>query len=205
MNEVVAEGFNFGGETEVFGAEEEGRISFFGGELGEWNGTLGKTGADQGVSFQELRQVGVEVGGAADRKTEEIAGGGADGFGVEGGSTFPDDNAGTAEGGSVADDGAEVTGVGNFGEDDQGARFEGGEGSWIGFAGDGEVAAMEMKAEEVGGLLTGEVCADADNFFDEVGGFLKTLDGELTFYDEVGGSFAGGEEGLPVGWVDHGE
>ncbi len=29
--------------------------------------------------------------------------------------------------------------------------------------------------------------------------------GELTLDDEVGGGFAGGEEGLPIGLVDHGE
>lgn len=80
----MAEGFDFGGEAEVFGSEEEGGVFWVGGEALEGDGVWGEGGSDEGVGFFELVEIGDEIGGLSDGETEEVAGGGADRFGVVG-------------------------------------------------------------------------------------------------------------------------
>ena len=101
----------------------------------------------------------------ANGEAEEVTGGGTDGFGVVGRGAFSDEDAGSSEGSGVADDGAKVAGVSNFGKDDEGSFFEGREGWVFWFTGDGEVAAMKVEPEELGGFFAGDVGADVNFLF----------------------------------------
>ncbi len=150
------------------------------------------------MGLPEFLEVGEEIEGLTDGEAEEVSGRSADRFGIVGRGTFAEEDAGATEGGGVADDGAEVAGVGDLGEDDEGAFFESGEGWVFWLAGDGEVAAVEVEAEEGGGLGAGEVLADGEFFFDVVVGFFEARNGDLAFDDEVGGGFALLKEGVPV-------
>lgn len=117
-----------------------------------------------------MAEVGEEVGTFPDGEAEEGSGGGSHGLGIKGGGSFSKDDAGASEGGGIADDGAEVSGVGDFRKNDEGVGAEVGKGGgffWL--TGDGEVAAVEVEAEEGGGLGAGEIGADDDDFFDLVG------------------------------------
>ncbi len=136
----------------------------------------------------------------ADWEAEEIAGGGTDRLRVIGGGSFSENDAAATEGGGITDDGAEVPGVGDFRKDDEGSGSfnEVVKSGVCWFTGDGEVAAMEVKAEKGGGFCSGEIGPDVQFFLDEVGGFLETGDGELPFDDKVGRGFAVFEVGFPV-------
>jgi hypothetical protein len=171
VGEVVAEGFDLRSEAKVLRAEEEGGDFESGGGL-EGDGVRRKAGADESVGLAKFVEVGEKIRRLTDRKAEEVAGGSADGFGVEGRGPFPDEDAGAAEGGGVSDDGPEISRVGNLGKDDEGAFFKGGKRWVFRLSGNGKVTAMEVETEEGGGFFTGEVMADADDFFDGVRGFL---------------------------------
>ena len=61
IGEMVAEGFDFGAEAEVFGAEEEDGV-FEGGKFLEGEGVSGETGSDEGAGLAECAEVCEEIG-----------------------------------------------------------------------------------------------------------------------------------------------
>ena len=86
--------------------------------------------------------------------------------------------------------------VGSCFDERRGREF--GELYWFWLPGNGEIAAMKFVAENLRGFLAGKVFADPKHMLDVVVGGDESLDGELSFDDEVLRAFPLGEKLAPV-------
>lgn len=164
---MVAEGFELPGQAEILGAQKEGGRPVKYGQVGEGDGAWGEAGSDQGVRSRQLAQVVGEGRRASQENPEEGPGGRSHRLGIPRRGSLAQDDPGSAQTGGIADDGAEVARVGDFGQDHHRARggYEGRKRRVLGFAGDREMTAMEVKSEKFRGFPTGEISADAEDSF----------------------------------------
>ena len=79
---------------------------------------------------------------------KKVAGGGSDGFGVEWRGSLSEEDSRSAQCGGVANDSAEVAGVGNFGKNNEGSFRHLRKWGVLRFSGNREIAAVKMKAKK---------------------------------------------------------
>lgn len=197
---MVAEGLEWAGQAEILGPQKEGDRPGKCGQVGEGDGARGEAGPDQSVRSRQLAEVVGEGRRAPQENPEERSGGRSHRFGIPRRGPLAKDDPGSAEGSGIADNGAQVAGVGDFGQDHHRAWSgdEGRKGGILGFTSNREVTAMEVKSKKFRGFSTGEIGADPQDSFHRVGRGPESLDGMSSFHHEVGVRLAGREEGLPV-------